>query len=72
MNANAKTDAQIEAFIRANAGSVNHVSGTVAMGKRGSASKGCGALNPDLTVKGTVGLRVVDASSFVRISKYPS
>jgi len=62
--ANATTDAQIEAFARSNADTVNHVSGTVAMGKRGSSARGSGALNPDLTVKGTVGLRVVDASAF--------
>ncbi len=65
-SANAQTDAQIEDFIRANALVVNHVSGTVGMGKSGSTARGSGALNPDLTVKGTIGLRVVDASVFVR------
>ena len=64
-SAAAQTDAEIEAFIRANALVVNHVSGTVAMGKAGTTAAGSGALNPDLTVKGTVGLRVVDASAFV-------
>ncbi|TFK86510.1 GMC oxidoreductase [Polyporus arcularius HHB13444] len=63
-SANAQTDAQIEDFIRANALVVNHVSGTVGMGKSGSTARGSGALNPDLTVKGTIGLRVVDASVF--------
>jgi len=63
--AKAKTDTQIEAYIRANTATVNHVVGTVAMGPAGCTKKGCGALNPDLTVKGTVGLRVVDASAFV-------
>lgn len=61
-----QTDAEIEAFIRKNALVVNHVSGTVAMGKKNTTAKGSGALNPDFTVKGTVGLRVVDASAFVR------
>ncbi|RPD64064.1 alcohol oxidase [Lentinus tigrinus ALCF2SS1-7] len=63
-SANAKTDEQIEDFIRANALVVNHVSGTVGMGKKGTTAQGSGALNPDLTVKGTIGLRVVDASAF--------
>jgi len=67
--ANATTDDLIDAYIRANADSVDHVSGTVAMGRSGCVEKGCGALNPDLTVKGTVGLRVVDASSFVSFSQ---
>ena len=62
----AQTDSEIEAYIRANALVVNHVSGTVGMGKAGSLARGDGALNPDLTVKGVQGLRVVDASAFVR------
>ncbi len=64
-SANATTDEAIDEYIRANALVVNHVSGTVAMGKSGSTDKGSGALNPDLTVKGVKGLRVVDASVFV-------
>ncbi|KAI0321913.1 alcohol oxidase [Amylostereum chailletii] len=60
----AQTDEQIEAYIRANALVVNHVVGTVGMGKAGSLAKGAGALNPDLTVKGVQGLRVIDASAF--------
>ncbi|KAI0730887.1 alcohol oxidase [Earliella scabrosa] len=63
-SANAKTDAQIEDFIRKNALVVNHVSGTAAIGKSGTTAKGSGVLNSDLTVKGTIGLRVVDASAF--------
>nr|ALJ82906.1 mitochondrial choline dehydrogenase [Irpex lacteus] len=62
--ANAQTDAQIEAYARANAGTINHASGTAALGKTGSTGAGSGVLNSDLTVKGTVGLRVVDASAF--------
>ena len=40
------------------------------MGKTGSKGSGTGALNSDLTVKGTVGLRVVDASIFVCFSPH--
>ncbi|EJF64358.1 alcohol oxidase [Dichomitus squalens] len=63
-SASAQTDAEIESFIRQNALVVNHVSGTVGMGKANTIAKGSGALNPDLTVKGVIGLRVVDASAF--------
>ena len=65
-SASAKSDDAIDAFIKANALVVNHVSGTAAMGKTGSTGKGSGVLNSDLTVKGVSGLRVVDASAFVR------
>ena len=58
----AKTDEEIVAYARANSDTVDHLVGTAAMGPRGREG---GALNPDLTVKGTVGLRVVDASAFV-------
>ena len=66
-SANATTDDEIDAYVKANALVVNHVSGTAAMGKSGSTGKGSGALNSDLTVKGTIGLRVVDASAFVSV-----
>ena len=65
--AQAQTDAEIEQYIRNTSATVDHISGTVAMGKTGSTGNGTGALNSDLTVKGTVGLRVVDASVFVSI-----
>jgi choline dehydrogenase-like flavoprotein len=61
----AKTDDEIEQYVRNSCSTVNHVSATVGMGKTGSTGSGTGALNSDLTVKGTVGLRVVDASIFV-------
>ena len=68
-SANATSDADIDAYVRANALVVNHVSGTVAMGKQADApAKGAGAVNPDLTVKGVKGLRVIDASVFVSSS----
>ena len=63
--AEARTNEEIEQYARNTADTVNHVSGTVAMGRTGSFGLGSGALNSDLTVKGTVGLRVVDASAFV-------
>ena len=59
--ANTTTDAALDAFIRANADTVDHPVGTVAMDKGGK-----GALDAYLRVRGTVGLRVVDASAFVR------
>ncbi|THH18790.1 hypothetical protein EW146_g2256 [Bondarzewia mesenterica] len=62
--AEAQSDAEIEQYARNFGHTVSHVTGTVAMGKSGSAGRGSGALNSDLTVKGTVGLRVVDASAF--------
>nr|VWO96845.1 Alcohol oxidase [Ganoderma boninense] len=63
-SANATSDADIDAYIRKNALVVNHVSGTVAMGKSGAMGRGAGALNPDFSVKGVKGLRVVDTSAF--------
>ena len=61
----AQTDDEIEQYIRNTGATVNHVSGTVGMGKTGTMGSGTGALNSDLTVKGTMGLRVVDTSIFV-------
>ena len=65
--AQAQTDDEIESYLRTTTETINHASGTAAMGKTGSSGPGTGVLNSDLTVKGTVGLRVVDASAFVRI-----
>lgn len=59
-SANATTDEALDAFIRANADTFDHPVGSVAMGSGGKAP-----LTPDLRVRGTVGLRVVDASAFV-------
>ncbi len=58
--AKAQTDAEIDAFIRDQSDTVDHPVGTVAMGKGQQ-----GALDANLRVKGTKGLRVVDASAFV-------
>ncbi|KAI0799851.1 aryl-alcohol oxidase-like protein [Irpex lacteus] len=63
--AEAQTDEEIEEYARTNAQTIDHVSGTVRMGKSGSAKQGgSGALDSDLKVKGVAGLRVVDASIF--------
>ena len=69
--ASAQTDEEIEQYIRNTSATINHVSGTVRMGKTGKKGRGTGALNSDLTVKGTVGLRVVDASIFVSFFSPP-
>jgi choline dehydrogenase-like flavoprotein len=54
-----ESDAGLEAFIRETAITINHPTGTCAMG-RGADS----VLDPDLTVRGMERLRVVDASVF--------
>ncbi|EJF63363.1 alcohol oxidase [Dichomitus squalens LYAD-421 SS1] len=57
--ANATTDDELEVYIRKNSDTVDHPVGTVAMGQGTNAP-----LDSQLRVKGTVGLRVVDASAF--------
>ncbi|KAJ8509457.1 hypothetical protein ONZ45_g8377 [Pleurotus djamor] len=56
---NATTDDEIDAYVRKYTTSVWHPVGTAAMSQVHSKS---GVVNPDLTVKGVSGLRVVDAS----------
>ncbi|KAF8959623.1 hypothetical protein BDZ97DRAFT_1906142 [Flammula alnicola] len=56
---NATTDAEIDAYVRANVGTLFHPVGTAAMSPKNS---GFGVVDPDLRVKGVVGLRIVDAS----------
>jgi choline dehydrogenase-like flavoprotein len=63
--ATAKTDAELEAYARRNAATVFHPVGTAAMGPENSSPS---VVDPHFVVKGAVGLRVVDASVFVRIS----
>ncbi|KAJ7723574.1 aryl-alcohol oxidase, partial [Mycena metata] len=53
------TDDEIDEWIRENAGTVYHPVGTASMSPKGAA---WGVVDPDLTVKGTSGLRVVDLS----------
>ncbi|KAI0064255.1 alcohol oxidase [Artomyces pyxidatus] len=54
-----QTDAEIEEYARENGGSVFHPVGTAAMGRPSDENA---VVNPDLTVRGVRGLRVVDAS----------
>ena len=54
-----ESDDAIDSWIRSAAITVNHPSSTCPMGTGDEA-----VLNPDLTVRGTEGLRVVDASAF--------
>ena len=61
--AETKTDAQIEAFARSNAVTEFHPFSTAFMSPNGSP---CDVVNPDFSVKNTVGLRIVDASVLVR------
>lgn len=56
--------AGIDAYLRATVGVVFHPTGTAMMTTKDA---GYGVVNPDLKVKGAVGLRVVDASIFVSI-----
>ncbi|KAJ7433461.1 alcohol oxidase [Mycena galericulata] len=53
------TDAELDAFIRANTGTVFHPAGSAGMS---AANASYGVVNPDLTVKGLSGLRIVDLS----------
>jgi choline dehydrogenase-like flavoprotein len=66
--AEAKTDAQIEAYARSNAATVYHPFSTASMSPNGSSQ---GVVNPDLRVKNTVGLRIVDASVVVSFVGFP-
>ncbi|KAF8056620.1 glucose dehydrogenase short protein [Lyophyllum atratum] len=59
--ANATTDAELDAYMNAEAGTFFHPTGTAAMSPKGAKR---GVLDPDLKVKGIAGLRVVDASVF--------
>ena len=60
----AQTDADILAAARTQVSSIFHPVSTAKMTKKGTVG---GVVDPDLTVKGTTGLRVVDASIFVSV-----
>lgn len=62
--ANATTDAELDTYIRANTATIFHPVGTAAMSPKGAK---WGVVDPDLLVKGTFGLRVVDASILVSL-----
>lgn len=59
---NGTTDAELDQYIRSNAGSIFHPVGTAAMSHKGAKY---GVVDPDLKVKGTFGIRIVDASVLV-------
>ncbi len=58
----AKTDAQIEQFIRNHADTIYHPAGSCRMGPGGGADSGMNVVDAQLRVHGLQGLRVVDAS----------
>ncbi|KAI0642211.1 alcohol oxidase [Trametes meyenii] len=58
------SDAEVDAYARNVTTTIWHPTGTAFMAKCGPAGKESGVVNPDLTVKGVKGLRVVDASVF--------
>jgi choline dehydrogenase-like flavoprotein len=60
--ANATTDAQLLANVKAHGSTIWHGAGTAKMSARGA---DWGVVDPDLKVKGTLGLRVADTSVFV-------
>ncbi|KAF9482069.1 pyranose dehydrogenase [Pholiota conissans] len=57
--ANATSDAELDEYIRSFSFTTNHAVGTAAMSAKNSQY---GVVDPDLRVKGTMGLRIVDAS----------
>lgn len=61
----AQTDAEIDAYVRSLTTTIFHPFGTAAMSPANSKT---GVTNPDLTVKGTTGLRIVDASVIVSLA----
>ena len=61
-SANARTDAEIEQWIRQNADTIYHPVGTCRMGQDDLA-----VVDPELRVRGVPGLRVVDASVMPRV-----
>ena len=61
--ANVTTDEAIDAYVRQNARSIYHPVRTTAMSAWNATY---GVVNPDLTVKKTKGLRIVDADVMVR------
>lgn len=67
--ASADDDSSIDAYIRSLTTTIFHPVGTAAMSSWGSNN---GVVNPDLTVKGADGLRIVDASVFVSLPLYPN
>jgi len=63
--ANANSDDEIVKYVRNNAGTVFHATGTASMSPIGAP---WGVVDPDLKVKGVNGLRIVDGSVIVSLS----
>ncbi|KAJ6483114.1 aryl-alcohol oxidase-like protein [Mycena sanguinolenta] len=63
------TDEAIDTYLRATTAVVSHPTGTAKMSAKDAKD---GVVNPDLLVKGAVGLRVVDASVFPFIPAAPT
>jgi choline dehydrogenase len=59
---NVTSDEDLDAYIRSMAGTFTHGVGSAAMSPHGA---GWGVVDPDFRVKGTSGLRIVDASVLV-------
>ena len=64
-------DSALDAWARSQASTIWHPTGTARMGPCGAAIGEGSVVNPDLTVKGVVGLRVVDASVLVSLLLIP-
>ncbi|MCE2692498.1 MAG: choline dehydrogenase [Rubrivivax sp.] len=66
-SAAARTDAQIETYVRQHADTIYHPVGTCRMGPAGKADDGGSVVDAELRVHGLQGLRVVDASVMPQI-----
>lgn len=62
---NTTTDALLDTFVAASSSTTWHPVGTAQMSAQNAKT---GVVNPDLLVKQTCGLRIVDASVLVRVS----
>lgn len=60
--ATANTDAQLEQYVKNNAATIFHATGTASMSPKGAK---WGVVDPDLKVKGVEGIRIVDCSILV-------
>jgi choline dehydrogenase-like flavoprotein len=63
-NLSATSDAGLDAYVRQGTTTIFHPSGTASMTSKDSAN---GVVNPDFTVKGAEGLRIVDLSVVVSV-----
>lgn len=67
--ANVNTDAEIDAYLRANSATVFHPVGTASMSPKNAK---WGVVDPDLKVKGVEGVRIIDGSVLVSIRLGPA